>query len=203
MHILSAAALSLPLLFAALPGTAGCPTGGDMATGIVLAQNTPFFMRSDFKATDQGFAESRVIEIDGKQQNSMELYRHGLVMTGEHSGAGHTEINYVDRLDSIYDLPTKGKVAVSGIAKGPAGEAYVKLELTFLGKGTRKVGDCSYDTWQVRSKLTDRDGAGSTFRLEYAPSLDLVLAADLVGEDGSLTPAFAYQWAGTPDEMKK
>ena len=111
----------------------------------------------------------------------MALYRHGLVMTGEHSPAGHVEITYVDELRPIDTLPEDGTVAISGIAKGPLGEAYVELELEFVGHSTVALAECEFDTWTVNSTLVDRDGAGASFQVEYAPELDLVLAAGQIG----------------------
>jgi len=189
------------LCTAALPGLAGCPTGKDITEGIVLAQNEPFFMRGDFKSTPEGFVEMRVIEMDGQAQESMALYQHGLVMTGEHSPAGHVEITYVDDIRPLDRLPEEGKVAISGIAKGPLGDAYVELELEFVGIGKVALAECEFDTWTVNSSLLDRDGAGARFQVEYAPELNLVLAAGQIGPDGTVTPAYAYQWAGTAADM--
>ena len=196
-------AAALLCLAAAAPAVASCPTGEDMTDGIVLAQNTPFFMRGDFKATPEGFVEMRVIDFGGQVQESMALYRHGLVMTGEHSPAGHVEINYVDELRPVHDLPEEGKASISGVAKGPLGEAYVELELEFVGHGTIALAECTFDTWTVKSTLLDRDGAGASFQLEYAPELDLVLAAGQIGADGTVTPAYAYQWAGTAADVAR
>ncbi len=193
-------ALAALVLFAP-PAFAGCPTGADLAEGIVLAQNEPFFMRGDFKAAPEGLVETRVIEIGGQVQEVMALYRHGLVMTGEHSPAGHVEITYVDELRPVSELPEKGRAAISGIARGPLGETPVELELEFLGHGTVTLGECRFETWTVRSSLHDRDGAGAAFRVEYAPELDVVLSAGQIGEDGSVTPAYAYQWAGRAGDV--
>ena len=194
---------SAALCLAAAPGLGGCPNGEDMAQGIVLAQNEPFFMRGDFKATSDGFVEMRIIDFDGQVQESMALYRHGLVMTGEQSPAGHVEITYVDELRPIDTLPEDGRVAISGIAKGPLGDAYVELELEFLGHNTVALAECEFATWTVASTLLDRDGAGASFRVEYAPELDLVLAAGQIGADGTVTPAYAYQWAGTAADVAR
>jgi len=189
------------LLLTTTAALAECPTVADMEAGVILAQNEPFFLRGDFKTTHEGFVEMRVIEAGGQVQESMALYRNGLVMTGEHSPSGHVEITYVDDIRPVFQLPEKGEVSISGIAKGPTGEAYVELELTYLGSGTKTLGDCEYETWSLTSKLTDRSGVGSSFRLDYAPELDLVLAADLIGEDGALTTAYAYEWAGKAEEL--
>ena len=48
-----------------------------------------------------------------------------------------------------------------------------------------------------------RDGAGAAFRVEYAPELDLVLAAGQIAADGTVTPAYAYQWAGTAADVAR
>ncbi len=196
--------LTQPLAVLALlaaPALADCPTGADLAEGIILAQNEPFFMRGDFKATPEGFVETRVIEIGGKLQEAMALYRHGLVMTGEHSAAGHVEITYVDDLRPVFELPETGKAAISGIAKGPLGEAYVELELEFLGHGEAVLGDCTFETWTVKSSLLDREGTGASFRVAYSPELDVILSAGQIGADGNVTPAYAYQWAGRAVDM--
>ncbi len=199
IRFLATAALCL----AAAPGLAGCPTGQDMTQGIVLAQNEPFFMRGDFKTTSEGFVERRIIDFDGQVQESMALYRHGLVMTGEQSPAGHVEITYVDDIRPVDTLPEAGKLALSGIAKGPKGEAFVELELEFVGHGSVALAECEFDTWTVNSSLLDRDGIGARFRLEYAPELDLVLAAWQIGADGAVTAAYAYQWAGTAADVAR
>ena len=194
---------SAALCLVAAPLWAGCPTGADIDQGIVLAQNEPFFMRGDFKATPEGFVEMRIIVFGGQVQESMALYAHGLVMTGEHSSAGHVEITYVDELRPIDTLPEDGNVALSGIAKGPLGDAYVELELEFVGHNTVALAECEFATWTVISSLLDRDGAGAAFRVEYAPELDLVLAAGQIGPDGTVTPAYAYQWAGTAADVAR
>lgn len=188
---------------AAAPAWAGCPTGEDMADGIVLAQNEPFFMRGDFKATPEGFVEMRITDFGGQVQERMALYRHGLVMTGEHSRAGQVEITYVDALPPLDTLPEDGTASISGIATGPLGETFVELELEFVGHNTVALAECEFATWTVHSSLTDRDGAGAAFRLEYAPDLDLVLAAGQIGPDGAVTPAYAYQWAGTAADVAR
>ncbi len=191
------------LCVAAGPALASCPTGEDMADGIVLAQNTPFFMRGDFKAMTEGFVETRIIDAGGQVQERMALYLHGLVMTGEHSPAGHVEITYVDDLRPVTSLPEEGKVSISGIAKGPLGEAFVELELEFVAHSTIALAECEYDTWTVTSTLIDRDGAGASFQMEYAPELDIVLAAGQIAADGAVTPAYAYQWAGTAADVAR
>ena len=198
-----AAAATAALLFTAAPGLGGCPTGEDIGEGIVLAQNAPFFMRGDFKATPEGFVEMRIIDMGGQVQESMALYRHGLVMTGEHSPAGHVEINYVDDLRPVETLPDAGSVSISGVAKGPKGEAYVELELEFVDHGTIALAECEYETWTVKSSLMDRNGAGAAFQVEYAPELDLVLSAGQIGPDGALTAAYRYQWAGTAADVAR
>jgi hypothetical protein len=189
----------------ATPGLAGCPTGDDIADGIVLAQNEPFFMRGDFKAKPpEGVVEQRIIESGGQVQESMSLYAHGLVMTGEHSAAGHVEITYVDELTPIDTLPELGHVSVTGIAKGPLGDAYVELDLTFVAHGSLALAECVFETWTVTSTLRDRDGVGASFRLDYAPELDLVLAARALDEaSGEETAVYAYQWAGTVADVAR
>ncbi len=189
------------LIVAAAPLHAECPTSADLEAGIVLAQNTPFFLRGDFKAVDEGIVERRVMVVGGEAVESMALYRHGLVMTGEHSPTGHVEITYVDDLAGVYHLPDTGKAAISGIAKGPLGDAYVELELEYLGSSTLTLGECAFETWQVASSLKDRSGAGAVFELDYAPELGVVLGARLIGDDGSRSPTYAYQWAGTAAEI--
>jgi len=191
------------LVLAASPALAECPTGDDLKDGITLAQNTPFFMRSDFKRTEEGFVEERVVESGGQAQKSMALYRHGLVMVGEHSPSGHVEITYVDALSPLETLPEKGTVSISGVAKGPLGESFVELEVSFVEPGSVDVAECRFETWVIRSTLKDRDGAGASFRMDYAPELGLVLAASVLGADGQETPAYAYQWAGRTADLKR
>ncbi|MDU8926611.1 hypothetical protein RXV86_04360 [Alisedimentitalea sp. MJ-SS2] len=91
--------LSTATALFALTGTnalAECPTGSDKKDGITLAQNTPFFMRSDFKSTPDGFVEQRVMEVGSATRSTMALCRHGLVMSGEHSPSGHVEITFIE-----------------------------------------------------------------------------------------------------------
>lgn len=194
---------AVALLLIASPIWAECPTVAHLADGIVLAQNDPFFIRSDFKSAPGGFSEVRVTETNGEVRQSIMIYRHGLVMVGEHSAAGRLEITYIDRLTPLADLPERGSVVLNGIAKGPSGEAYVELDVAFVAHGRRELAGCGYVTWVVNSTLRERGGAGAVYRMEYAPELDLVLASSLVGEDGSATPVYAYQWAGTAAEVAR
>ena len=192
------------LAFAATPGFATCPTGDDLAAGITLAQNTPFFMRSDFKATADGFIERRVINRGGQPQGATALYRHGLALVREHSASGQVEITYDDPLAPLDRLPETGSVSISGVALGADGDAPVTLDITYLRPGRRTLADCHYDVWEVNSRLSGADGTrGTTFRLDYAPGLGLVLAASAIAADGTQTPAFAFQWAGLTAELER
>ena len=197
------AGLTAALLLAASPLRADCPTGDDLGDGITLAQNTPYFMRSDFKSTEQGFVEHRVIKSGEDTRTTMALYRHGLAKVSEHSHLGHTKISYVDKVTPLDQLPEKGKVSISGIARGPKGESFVELELTFVQSGQRALAECRFDTWEVISSLRDRNGTGAAFRMHYAPELDLVLAVSALGEDGRDSPVFTYQWAGKTSDIAR
>lgn len=197
--IIATAALGV----AATPGLAGCPTGADMVDGIVLAQNEPFFRRADFKATGDGFEEFRISDAAGRRQQTTATYRHGLVMTREQTAAGTVEIDYLEDPLPVDTLPETGQIALSGLARAPGGDTGVTLELAFDGHNTVALAECVFATWTVTSTLRDGAESGTTFRVEYAPELDLVLAASQIGPDGTSTPAFAYQWAGTAADVAR
>lgn len=188
---------------AAAPALAGCPTGADMVQGIVLAQNEPFFMRGDFQATADGFVELRVSDFGGRRQFRAATYRHGLVMTGEQSASGEVEITYLERDLPVDTLPATGKLTFSGLARGPGGDTGVELELVFEGHNSVALAECGFATWTVTSTLRGQDGAGTSYRLEYSPELDLVLAAGQIGTDGTVTPTYAWQWAGTAADVAR
>lgn len=194
---------ALALCLAAPPGFAGCPTGADMARGIVLVQNQPFFIRSDFEATPDGFVEERLVDVDGRKRASTATYRHGLVLTAERAAAGAIEIVYPDPIAPVDALPEAGRLTLGGRLTGPRGEAPVDLVLDFIGHGSVALAECAYDTWTVASSLTTSDGAGARLQVEYSPELNIVLAAGQLEPDGTVTPAYAYQWAGTAADVAR
>ena len=196
---LSLAAAALAVL--TTPVTADCPVAGGKKGGITLAQYEPFFMRSDIKITGEGFVEQRVFESGGQAINSMTPCHHGLAMMGKHSPSGHVEITCVDKIAPMDRRSEEGKVAVSGIAKGAQGEAFVELDVAFSDKATRANAGCAIEAWRVITTLTDCSGVGASFRMDIAPELNLVPAAHAPGDDGMVTRAYAYQWAGKTSEI--
>jgi len=174
---------------------ASCPTRADLSEGVVLVQNTPAFLRSDFDVVDGGIRETRVDRLGGTLQARTRLLAHGLL---DISG-----IDYDDDPGALDALPETGHVILTGELRGADRQVPVAFDATYLGDGTQALAECRYDTWQIRVQEVYEGRAGPAFVVDFAPALGLVLAVAELDDAGATMPLYAYQWAGTAADVER
>lgn len=187
--------LSALIALAATGAQASCPTRADLSEGVVLVQNTPAFVRSDFDIVDGGIRETRVDRLDGSLQARTRLLAHGLL---DISG-----VDYDDDPGALDALPETGRVILTGALRDAARPVPVAFAATYLGDGTQALAECRYDTWQVRVQELYEGRAGPAFVVDFAPALGLVLAVAELDAAGATRPLYAYQWAGTAADVER
>lgn len=193
-------------LFALLasPAQAYCPTAGDLPGGVVLVQNAPFFLRSDFERSSIGVTETRIDRASGANRQRTFLLGHGLAPTGIFEGATITEITYdgdltaLDRLQGIGDIVLSGRLSTNA---GPVEP--VQLALSYMGAAEREILNCGYDIWTVSQILLVGGQILERRELDYAPALGVVVAARDLDEDGAQVAEYAYSWIGTGADVAR
>jgi len=174
---------------------ASCPTRADLADGVVLVQNTPAFLRSDFALGFGRIVEERVDRIEGPWRRDTRIWAHGLLDA--------TGVDYRGGISALDALPDTGHVLLTGERRGAQAGAPVAFDATYLGQGSRALAECRYETWRVRVQEVFESRAGPAFEVDYAPALGLVLAVTLLEDSGASVPLYAYQWAGNADYVAR
>lgn len=174
---------------------ASCPTRADLAEGVVLVQNTPAFLRSDFQIGFGGIVEDRVDRIEGPWRRDTRIWTHGLLDS--------TRVDYDGRVSALDNLPDAGHVLLTGELRDTRRRMPVAFDATYLGPGSRALAECNYETWRVRIQEVFVSRAGPAFEVDYAPELGLVLAVALLDDTGTPVPLYAYQWAGTAADVAR
>lgn len=162
---------------------AACPTAGDLATGVKLIRDTPFF-GSVFTRNGTVVAEQRLRATNGDLSPAKSLYPHPLIIGRRESDRGVLELRYVEDTNALNTLPRikvwrSKTLLISDEAQVDQGVS----EITFLQSGAITVGQCTYDVWHVNTRLMLGNRAPIVFEKAYAPDLDLVLRSTKMTAD--------------------
>jgi hypothetical protein len=187
----------LALALVAQPALSACPTRADVDDGIVLVQNTPFFVRADIERTPEGMRLEQLIRTDLGTTRSASLLAHAFAPLETVTPEGITRYRY-DGDPQVFDhIDQLGLYSLTATARRPDGEStQVTLDLRFEGHGHIDLAECGYDTLYVRLRRIPATGPTETSFLHFAPALGLILAAD---GDAS----FRYQWIGTAADVAR
>jgi hypothetical protein len=188
-----------------LPITAAiaCPTQDDLTRTIVLVQNTPTFVRSDYETaasrlfyrTEMRIGASVFVESGflAHPFAPTEISINGAIETITYSG----DPAVFDHLDQI------GTHRIEGIKTLPSGATRPHfVEAHFTGTGRVDLAECSYEVWHVELRQPDESGTEMSARVNYAPSLGLVLGVTLTSAAGD-QPLVRYEWIGTGNDVAR
>jgi hypothetical protein len=190
---------------AATPAFATCPTGADLREGVVLVQNEPTFLRTDVEVRSGALLEVR-LSRDAEERATVRslTYVHALAPEViNETGTPRLRVYdpEVTRLDRLDDL---GDITFRVTERDEAGEeTETQVLFNHVGTGTRRILDCTYDTWKVREMTARAHGEITTRELDYAPALGLVLAASEIDAGGDSRPLFSYTWIGTAADVAR
>ena len=187
--------LSAALTASAAAASAQCPTSADLAKGIRV-ENTGTKTRSDYTRANasEHLVEKRVNRSrSNKAIKQTTWYVNGLMPGATTRGGGMTKMVYPrDATRQVKRLPQQGFSirfqSYYGGRKLEAGHTSYRFE----GKGTVKVGSCTYDVWKVRTDTKLADGKRFVWRQYYAPNLDISLRAEKLTPQGGVVHSVAY-----------
>ncbi len=77
------------------------------------------------------------------------------------------------------------------------------LTAVYLGAGEYNIGECRYNTWNLRYALAQPGSEPSVYRLDFAPESGLVLAVYRGADNSDEDPLFAYTWIGTKADVER
>ncbi len=164
---------------------ATCPSANDLDQGIALIRSEPFYSNV-MTLTNDGLAEARVMVRDGEPEEVSSTYSHALTVTGRIGANGTLALVYDDdtsALDRLIELGT-WSTSVTLFVDGVPQNTGVSTA-TYLGTTELTLGDCVYETWQVRSSLA-LDGRAPILQDRYfAPSLGLAIGTVSLDGDGN------------------
>ena len=179
----------LALVFAllgALPALAGsCPTRADLDKGgIRLTRSSPYMSVLLTKSGDTHI-EERTTKRGGVTQRVRSTYLHPLAVAQRQDSKSVLTFKYGRNTKSLQRLD-RDKVWTSPVSLLNGTETIDKGTVTsrFRGKGTLKVGGCSYAVWSVIEEVKLTKLPTSTGERIYAPELGVVLNYYRLGSDG-------------------
>lgn len=197
------AAIALGVSAMAQQGIAACPTRSDLDIGIVLVQNAPSFVRSDYERAARGLFYRSEMRLGQSSFVEAGFLDH-VFAPSEVSLGGDVERTVYHSDPAVFDhLDQLGQHRITGVrtrADGSTAPHYV--DARFAGTARATLAECIYDVWQV--ELTQPDGAGRDMiaQVEYAPDLGLVLAVTLMGGNRP-QQLVRYQWIGTGADVAR
>lgn len=187
----------LALLLLAQPALAACPTRADLDDGLVLVQNTPFFVRADIERTPFGVQIEQLTRTDRGTTRRASLLAHAFAPLETVTPGGVIRYRYDGDPEVIDHIDQLGLHSLTATALRPDGaSARVTLDARFEGHAELDLAECSYDTLYVRLRRIPETGPTETTFLHYAPALGLILAADGAA-------SFRYQWIGTAADVAR
>ena len=169
-----------------------CPSRADLAGGIDLVRNDPYFA-SAFRDSGAGLEEARVIGSGAEAQTMTARYLHGLIGTEQDSAAGLFQIVYfedpapldrlpeVERWDSLVNASWNGDFVGEGV-----------YSAIFIETVPFDIGPCTYAAWYVQETLVIDTLDPVYVDKYYAPDLGLVLGAIVVTETGEAISNVIY-----------
>jgi hypothetical protein len=187
MRILGLAlACTISLLGAASGANAeACPTRADVdGNGVRLTRSSPYMTLLITNRGDTQIAERRT-KRNGKTQRVRTTYLHPLAVAQRQDNRSVLTMKYSRNTKSLHKLD-RNKVWRSGVEVLNGRETFStgKVTMRLRGKGTHKIGNCSYPVWSVVESY-EMSGKPLSMREKiYAPTLGLVLASYKLRRDG-------------------
>lgn len=174
---------------------AQCPTGADLAKGIRV-ENTGTKTRSDYSraSASEHLIEKRVnASRSNKRVKQTTWYVNGLMPGATNRGGGMTKMVYPrDATRQVKRLPQQGfRIRFQSYFSGRKHETG-STSYRYEGKGTVKIGACSYEVWKVRTDTKLADGKRFIWRQYYAPNLDISLRAEKLNPAGRVVHSVGY-----------
>jgi hypothetical protein len=171
----------LPLfLILAAPALAECPTKADLAQGVTLLRENPYF-GSTYRVEDDVLNEYRIMLRDGDEQRRTTTYYHPLAVDTQDSRSGtvdydyHADLEPLTRIDEAEEFAAQVTLSVDD-ERLAAGSYRVFYE----GESEVTVGDCTYDSWLLSNEVR-LDGYEPIILLwDYAPDLGLIVRTEQV-----------------------
>ncbi|MGH1367608.1 MAG: hypothetical protein ACRBCL_03255 [Maritimibacter sp.] len=180
-----------------------CPTKDDLPRTIVLVQNAPTFVRTDYETagadlffrTEMRIGPSVIVESGylAHPFAPVETALNGAVETVTYSG----DPAVFDHLDQI------GHHRIEGTKTLPSGATQPHfVEARFAGTGRVELAECQYDVWHVDLVQPGGPNGDIAARVDFAPALGLILGITLTSA-ANQQPLVHYQWIGTGDDVAR
>ncbi len=195
MSYLKPLIISAALAITGVQASAQCPTSADLAKGIRV-ENTNTKTRSDYSRASPS---EHLVEKRANRTRTNKVVKqttwlvNGLMPGATTRGGGMTKMVYPrDATSQVKRLPQKNFSirfqSYFGGRKYEKGHTSYRYE----GKGTVKLGSCSYEVWKVRTDTKLADGKRFIWRQYYAPGLDISLRSEKLSPQGRAMYAVTY-----------
>lgn len=162
-----------------------CPTAANLENGIALIREEPFYSNV-MTRIEGGLAEARMMARDGVVEDVSTTFAHALAVTQRVGSGGTLSLSYGDDTFALDGLPELGQwstevtLSVEGVPRFSG-----QFTAEYFGQVTITLGDCSYETWQVRSTLA-LEGRAPIFQETYfSPELQLTLGTVSLDAEGN------------------
>lgn len=181
-----------------------CPTRADLAEGVVLVQNTPHFVRSDYES-----ARAQLFYRSEMRRDEMILVEtgyldHALAPQEIDIDGARESFTYAGDVALFDHLDQLGSVEMEARHTLASGEDIdMTLRAEVMGHSEIELAECRYLVWDIAYSRLREGMPAENARLAYAPDLGLVLAVYVAVPGGTLQPVVTYQWAGTAADVRR
>lgn len=191
--------LILACIMATAPALASCPTDNDLREGIVLVQNEPNFVRSDFDLEAGMLREVRVTRGGENDTATIRLFEHGLAPVLTSDADGERVFTYTPAPVKLDGLRAVGEMRFEVMEVDAFGKPIVAQTIfTFVDTARFDIMTCDYEVWKIRVTSAKLDATIETRDIDYAPALGLVMASR-----GDRGVNYRYSWIGTAADVAR
>ncbi|WP_224816025.1 hypothetical protein [Hasllibacter sp. MH4015] len=169
-----------------------CPNAADLRGGIALIRDEPFYSNV-MTTVNGGLAEARVMQRGATPEVVSTTYSHALTVTRRVGANGVLELVYdddtamLDRLAQIGSWTTGVTLLSGGVQQGTG-----TFTARYVDTVSLPLGDCTYETWHVRTALA-LEGRDTILQDRYfAPVLRLSLATVSLDAGGNPVSGVVY-----------
>lgn len=185
-HYWLATAFAGLLAVSAFPALAQCPSASNLEKGVSLIRYKPL-VRLDFARQANGLLiELRQAMRDGAIELIQAEYSHPLTVVRRTDGASVLTLEYAKSQGQLRKLPEtrswSSKIVLS-LADGRRINGSISIR--YRGRVRERIGNCSYEAWEVSEIMTLPGKPDTLFTKFYAPDVGLVTRVVRQNPDGS------------------
>lgn len=159
-----------------------CPTGADLATGILLAR-TEAPITALYRIEDGGL----VLHNKARGRSITTTYPHGLASGVRDDGKSVIAFRYSGDLSSLDHIRAKRTIE-RGVTLEINGTAVDSgsVKWTYQDQGTVEIGNFSYDVWRVRVETLLKQNDIKPMDQYYAPELGISVRTTTLDSAGNV-----------------